>query len=60
MIPDEDDDEPKSKGGYTSTLLGDQVDSKTMEKEKKDLLSRFGKGKAPNKTVVQTKKTSRG
>jgi hypothetical protein len=55
LIP-EDDDEPKSEGGYTSALLGDKADAETMEKEAKGLLSRFKKGKTPNNIVQQSEK----
>jgi len=54
LIPDADDDEPKSEGGYTSTLLGDQADAETVEKEAKGLLSWFKKGRIPKEIVQQT------
>ena len=56
LIPDDDDEEPKSEGGYTSTLLGDKADAEDMEKEAKGLLSRFKKGKTPNAIVQQSEK----
>ena len=54
LIPDDIDDEPKSEGGYTSTLLGDQADAETVEKEAKGLLARFKKGRIPKNVVEQT------
>ena len=42
MIED-DDDEPKSENGFTSSLLGDQEDDDVIEKEAQSMLDRFKK-----------------
>jgi len=55
VVIEDDNAEPMSDNGFTSSLLGDQEDDDVIEKETKLLLNRF-KTKTINKMIERTEK----